>query len=73
MFRDHYTDAAIHLLLFNVKMHPGSWQSHFELGLTYKLNEEPLLAKEHLVKACELNPENQEIIKTLNEINANDN
>jgi hypothetical protein len=58
----------MHLLLFNVKMHPDSWQAQFELGLTYKLKEEPSLAKEHLLKACVLNPENPEIIKLLNQI-----
>jgi tetratricopeptide (TPR) repeat protein len=68
MFRDPDVDAAIQLLLFNVKMHPNSWQAQFELGSTYKLNKEHKLAKEHLLKARELNPENPEIIKLLNEI-----
>lgn len=69
MFRDPDVDAAIQLLLFNVKMLPNSWQTQYELGHTYKLNQEPALAKEHLLKAQELNPENIEIIKMLNEIN----
>jgi len=69
LLRDPYPDAAIQLLLFNVKAHPHSWQAFFELGFTYKLNEELSLAKENLLKALQLNPENTEIIKLLNEIN----
>lgn len=68
MFRDTDPDAAINLLLYNAKMHPNSWQTQFELGTTYKLNKELTLAKEHLLKAHELNPENPEIVKLLNEI-----
>jgi len=69
MFRDSYADEAIQLLLFNTKMHPNSWQAHFELGFTYKLNKELSLAKENLLKAQQLNPENTETIKLLNELN----
>jgi len=72
LFRDPYPDAAIQLLLFNVKAHPHSWQAFFELGFTYKLNKELSLAKENLLKAQKLNPENTEIIKLLNEINEAD-
>jgi len=69
LFRDPQPDAAIQLLLFNEKTHPNSWQAFFELGFTYKLNGELPLAKNYLEKALELNPENTEIIKLLNEIN----
>ncbi|MDA3928448.1 MAG: hypothetical protein PF541_05775 [Prolixibacteraceae bacterium] len=72
MFRDPDVDAAIQLLLFNAKKHPGSWQAQFELGFTYKLKEELSLAKKHLLKARELNPKNPEIIKLLNEIDESD-
>lgn len=68
MLRDSKMDEAIQLLLFNVKMHPDSWQAHFELGFTYKLNEQLSLAKESLVKAQKINPENEEINKILKEI-----
>ena len=69
MFRDSYKNEAKELLLFNTKNHPNSWQAHFELGFTYKLHDELTLAKESLLKAQELNPENAEINKVLNEIN----
>jgi len=69
LFRDPYPDSAIQLLLFNLKMHPNSWQTFFELGLTYKLNGELSLAKNALEKAQQLNPENTEINKVLIEFN----
>ena len=69
MYRDSYNDEAIQLLLFNTNNHPNSWQTHFELGFTYKLNNEFTLAKESLLKAQQLNAENTEIIKLLNELN----
>lgn len=69
MLRDSRMDDAIQLLLFNVKIHPNSWQAHFELGFTNKLKGELSLAKESLLKAKELNPENGEINKILKEIN----
>ena len=69
MFRDSYADESIQLLLFNTKNHPNSWQAHFELGNTYKIQGDLSLAKKSLLKAQPLNPENTEIIKLLNEIN----
>lgn len=69
MFRDPNIEASIQLLLFNAKMHPNSWQAHFELGYTYKVKEDISLSKKTLLKAQELNPDNIEIIKLLKEIN----
>lgn len=69
MFRDSYKDEAIQLLLFNTKMHPNSWQAHFELGFTYKLHDELTLAKESLLKAQNLDPDNSNINELINEIN----
>ena len=69
MFRDSYKDEAIQLLLFNTKMHPNSWQAHFELGFTYKLHDELTLAKESLLKAQNLDPDNSSINELINEIN----
>jgi tetratricopeptide (TPR) repeat protein len=68
LFRDPYPQSAIQLLLFNIKMHPNSWQAYYELGFTYKLNGYLPLAKETLMKAQELNPENTEIVSLLDEI-----
>lgn len=68
MLRDSKMNEAIQLLLFNVREHPNSWQAHFELGFTYKLNEQLSLAKESLLKAQNINPENEEVNKILKEI-----
>jgi len=69
LFKDPNTDASIQLLLINEKMHPNSWQILLELGSTYKMNGDLSLAKETVLKAQQLNPENSEIISLLKEIN----
>lgn len=72
LIRDYNMDAAIQILLFNNEQHPESWQIHFELGITYKLAGQTELAKNSLLIAQELNPENDEIIELLKEINETD-
>jgi len=69
MFIDSKIDLAIWLYINNVKNHPDSWQAHYDLGYAYKEKGETLLAKNILVKAKELNPENSDIANLLNEIN----
>ena len=69
MFIDKNIDLAIWLYLNNVENHPDSWQTHYDLGNAYKENGESLLAKEELLKAKELNPENTDIDNILNDIN----
>jgi hypothetical protein len=62
-------DIANWLYLQNVKYNPDSWQAHFDLGFIYKEKGEILLAKEALLKAKKLNPENTDITDLLNEVN----
>ena len=69
MFRDSDMNASVQLLLFNMEMHPDSWQSLYELAYAYKVNGYHSLAKETVIKAQQMNPENEEIIRLLNEIN----
>ncbi|MEN8123472.1 MAG: tetratricopeptide repeat protein, partial [Bacteroidota bacterium] len=69
LFIDHNIETSIFLLTFNAKMHPDSWQAHFELGFAYKEKGEFSLSKQALLKARQLNPDNSEITKLLNEIN----
>ena len=73
LIRDSNKDAAIELLLFNTQMHPNSWQAYYELGFTYKLNDNYTMARKNLLKAQELNSENSEIAKLLNDIGKNEN
>ena len=69
MFIDTNIDLTIWLYLNNVENHPDSWQAHYNLGYAYKEKGEPLLSKNVLLKAKELNPENTDIANLLNEIN----
>jgi dienelactone hydrolase len=67
-FVDGNIEATIQLLLFNVNMHPNSGVAHFELAKVYKRKGDLSLSKVSLLIAQELDPENTEIIKLLNEI-----
>ena len=69
MFIDGNSDITIWLYLYNVTNHPDSWQAHYDLGYVYKERGETLLAKNELLKAMELNPENTDIANLLNEVN----
>ena len=69
LFKDPNVNASIQLLLFNNKMHPESWQTLLELSSAYKMNGDLSIAKETVLKAQQLNPENGGIISLLNEIN----
>jgi tetratricopeptide (TPR) repeat protein len=62
-------DIASWLYLQNVKYNPDSWQAYFDLGYIYKEKGDTLMAKDVLLKAKELNPENTKITDLLNEIN----
>lgn len=69
MFRDSDMNATVQLLLFNNEMHPDSWQPLYELAYAYKVNGNLALAKEKVLEAQQLNPENSEIFNLLVEIN----
>ncbi len=62
-------DMSIWLYLKNAEYHPDSWQAHYDLGYIYSRKGETLLAKNALLKAKELNPENTDIATLLNEVN----
>ncbi|MBU1369229.1 MAG: hypothetical protein KJ578_14295 [Bacteroidetes bacterium] len=70
MFIDTDISTAIQLLTFNTTHHPDSWKANFDLGFAYKENGELALSKQALLKARQLNPENGEITKMLDEIDA---
>ncbi len=69
MFRDSDVNVSIQLLLFNMEMHPDSWKPLYELAYCYKVNGDLTLAKETVLKAQQLDPENSEIAHLLEEIN----
>jgi hypothetical protein len=68
MFIDNDINTAIQLLTFNTTHHPDSWKANFDLGFAYKENGDMALSKQALLKARQLNPENGDITKMLDEI-----
>lgn len=69
MIMDHNTDYSIQLCLYNVAYHPDSWQAYFDLGNARMKKGEKEESKNALLKALELNPENADISKLLDELN----
>jgi hypothetical protein len=69
MFTDNDVSTSIELLTFNTTNHPDSWKANFDLGFAYKENGDLVLSKKALLKAQELNPENGDITKMLDEMN----
>ncbi len=69
MFYKPYIDQAIWLYLTSAKYQPDSWETHFNLGYIYKEKGETLLAKNELLIAKELSPENTKITDLLDEVN----
>ena len=61
-------DMAIWLYQKSLKYRPDSWETHYGLAHVYKDKGETLQAKNELLKAKELNPENTDITDLLNEI-----
>jgi len=62
-------DLVIWLYQKSVEYHPESWENHYNLGYIYKEKGETLLAKNALLTALELNPDNTDITDLLNEVN----
>jgi tetratricopeptide (TPR) repeat protein len=71
MFIDNTIETAIQLFSYNSRLHPESWQAHFNLGWAYKEDGEIALARKYLSKAQELNPDNNDITRLLNEVSNN--
>jgi len=69
MYRDSDLNVSVQLLMFNMEMHPDSWKPLYELAYGYKVNGDLTLAKETVLKAQQLDPENSEITHLLEEIN----
>jgi len=68
MLYDKYLDDSIKLFYFNTEEYPNSWLTHFYLGYAYKAKGNLGLAKISLLKAQELNPEEEETKKLLSEL-----
>ena len=65
---DYDIDASVKLFVFNTEKYQNSWHAYFDLGYCYQLKNEMDLAKKALLKAQEMNPENNDIKKILAEL-----
>ena len=68
MFKDTDPETAVWLYLQSIEHQPDSWEAHFDLGIIYKEKGDIILAKNELLKARELNPENTRITDLLDEV-----
>jgi tetratricopeptide (TPR) repeat protein len=69
MLGDKHTDYSILLCSYNVANHPNSWQAYFDLANAHMRKGELGESRNALLKAQELNPENTDISKLLDELN----
>ncbi|MDX5583685.1 MAG: tetratricopeptide repeat protein [Aureibaculum sp.] len=68
MFIDKDISTSIRLYLANVELHPNSWQAYYKLGFCYKKANNLTLAKEALKKAIEMQPNNPDVLKLMEEV-----
>ena len=68
MFIDKDVSTSIRIFLANLELHPNSWKAYYNLAICYKKSNNLILAKEVLKKAIELQPNNPEILKLMEEI-----
>ena len=61
-------DQSIWLYQESLKYEPDSWQTYYDMAITYKNHGDITLAKDAVIKAQEMNPENDEIKNLLNKI-----
>ena len=58
-------DQSIWLYQESLKYEPDSWQTYYDMAITYKNHGDITLAKDAVIKAQEMNPENDEINWTM--------
>ncbi len=68
MLLDYDGNASVKLFKFNIEEYPDSWHAYYDLGFSHKINGEMDQAKEAMLKAQQLNPENMDISKLLSEL-----
>jgi tetratricopeptide (TPR) repeat protein len=61
-------EQSIWLYQESLKYEPDSWKTYYDMAITYKNHGDITLAKNALMKAQEMNPENSEIENLLNKI-----
>lgn len=68
MFLDKDISTSIRLFLANIKLNPNSWQAYYNLGICYKKENNLNLAKDVLKRAIELQPNNLDVLKLMEEV-----
>lgn len=68
MLIDKYTSISIRLFLANLELHPNSWKAYYSLGVCYMQENNLSLAQDAVNKALELQPNNPDIIKLMEEV-----
>lgn len=68
MLLDYDGNASVKLFKFNIEEYPDSWHAYYDLGFAHKINGEMDQAKEALLKAQQMNPDNMDISKLLSEL-----
>jgi len=68
MFIDKDISTSIRLFLTNIELHPESWQAYYNLGFCYKKENNLSLAKDALKRAIDLQPNNSDILKLMEEV-----
>lgn len=65
---DNYIAISIRLFLANIELHPNSWEAYYNLGICYKQENNLSLAIDAVNRAMELQPDNPDIIKLMEEV-----
>lgn len=68
MLLDYDGNASVKLFKFNIEEYPHSWHAYYDLGFAHKINGAMDQAKEALLKAQQMNPDNMDISKLLSEL-----
>jgi dienelactone hydrolase len=68
MLVDYDVNASVKLFKFNIEEYPDSWHAYYDLGFAHKISGEMDQAKEALLKAQQMNPDNMDISQMLSEL-----
>jgi tetratricopeptide (TPR) repeat protein len=68
MFIDNEVSKAIRLYKTIIELYPNSWQAYYNLGICYKKENNLSLAKNALKRALEVQPNNPDILKLMEEV-----
>ncbi len=68
MFLGNENDIAIKIFKANTEIHPDSWESFYNLTLAYKESNQKEAAEDAIVKAMDINKDNEDVQKLYDEV-----